>query len=68
MENIKNQVFKAILKYKNHPSILAIRDTQKKYLCFKKVTIEEIEKEINTLSVKILSVKKFCRLKVTQFF
>ena len=29
IENMKDPIFKAILKYKNHSSILAIRDTQK---------------------------------------
>ena len=29
IENMKDPIFKAILKYKNHSSILAITDTQK---------------------------------------
>ena len=36
-ENIKDPVFKAILKYKNHPSILAIQEcSQNKTFCLKK--------------------------------
>ena len=51
---MKEPVFKAILKYKNHPIILAIRhrtrDTGKNSILFKDVTIAEIEKEIKKLS------------------
>ena len=56
MENIKDLDFKTTLKYKNHPSILIIRDKQENSIfCFKEVTIEEIEKEINKLrSLKIM--------------
>ena len=36
-ENIKDPVFKAILKYKNHPRILAIKNTARtKYFISKK--------------------------------
>ena len=53
IENMKDPVFKAIFKYKNYPSILAIRDTRKNSIfCLKEVTIEEIEKKINKLSSK----------------
>ena len=46
-ENIKDPVFKAILKYKNHPSILAIQKYSKnKTFHFKEVNIGEVEKEI----------------------
>ena len=46
IQNMKDLVFKAILNYKNDPSILAIRDTRKNGIfCFKEVTIEEIERE-----------------------
>ena len=46
-ENIKDPVFKAILKYKNHPSILAIQKYSKnKTFHFEEVNIEEVEKEI----------------------
>ena len=46
IQNMKDLVLKAILNYKNDPSILAIRDTRKNGIfCFKEVTIEEIERE-----------------------
>ena len=46
-ENIKDPVFKVILKYKNHPSILAIQKYSKnKTFHFEEVNIEEVEKEI----------------------
>ena len=46
IQNMKDLVFKAILNYKNDPSILAIRDTRKNGIfCFKEVTTEEIEWE-----------------------
>ena len=46
-ENIKNPVFKSILNYKNHPSILAIQKYSKnKTFHFEEVNIGEVEKEI----------------------
>ena len=46
-ENIKDPVFKAIFKYKNYPSILAIQKYSKnKTFHFKAVNIGEVEKEI----------------------
>ena len=56
IENMKEPDFKATLKYKHHPSILAIRDTQEnRTFCFKELTIKEIEKEVNKLgSLKIV--------------
>ena len=46
-ENIKDPVFKAILKYKNHPSILAIQKYSKnKTFHFEEVNIGEVEKAI----------------------
>ena len=46
-ENIEDSAFKAILKYKNHPSILAIQKYSKnKTFHFKEVNIGEVEKEI----------------------
>ena len=46
-ENIKDPVFKAILKYKNHPSILAIQKYSKnKTFHFEEVNSSEVEKEI----------------------
>ena len=48
---MKDPVFMAILKYKNYPSILAVREIRKNSIfCFKEVTIEEIQKEINKFS------------------
>ena len=45
-ENIKDPVFKAILKYKNHPSILAIQKYSKnKTFHFEVVNIEKVEKK-----------------------
>ena len=46
-ENSKDPVFKATLKYKNHPSILAIQKYSKnKTSHFEKVNFGEVEKEI----------------------
>ena len=46
-ENIKDSAFKAILKYKNHPSILAIQKYLKNKVFYLEVEkIGEIEKEI----------------------
>ena len=50
---MKDPVFKAFLKYKNHPIILQIRKARKNCIfCFEKVTVEEIAKEIHKLSRK----------------
>ena len=47
MENINDPVFRAILKYKNYPSILAIQKYSKnKTFHFEEVNIREVEKEI----------------------
>ena len=47
IENMKDPVYKAILKYKNHPSILEIKDMRENSIfCFKEITIEGIEKKI----------------------
>ena len=46
-ENIKDPVIKAILQYKNHPSILAIQKYIKNMTFhFEEVSIGEVEKEI----------------------
>ena len=46
-KDIKDPFFKAILKYKNHPSILAIQKYSKnKIFHFEEVKIGEMEKEI----------------------
>ena len=45
-DNIKDPVFKAILKYKNHPSILAIQEYSKnKTFDFEEVNIENSKKK-----------------------
>ena len=71
IENVKDPAFKAILKYKNHPSIYAIRNTRKNCIfCFKEVTIKEIEKEINRLSIRPIKIVIFQQelLKKMQIF
>ena len=46
-ENIKDLVFKAILKYKNHPNILAIQKYDKnKIFNFEEVSFGKVKKEI----------------------
>ena len=46
-KNIKDPVFTAIFKYKNHPSILSIQKYSKsKTFNFEEVNIGEVEKEI----------------------
>ena len=50
-ENVKDPVFKAILKYKNHPSIIAIKEKSKNSkFTFHKVDNEKVIKEIKRLS------------------
>ena len=53
-DRVKNRTIRAILKYRNHPSILAIRERKKAQIssCFKEVSIEEIQKEILNLNNK----------------
>ena len=45
------------MTYRNHPSILAIRERKKAQIefCFKDVSIEEIQKEILNLNNKKVS-------------
>ena len=40
--NVKDPVLKAILKYKNHPSIIAIKEREKNLL-FKKLTMKKLK-------------------------
>ena len=51
---IENRTIRAILKYRNHPSILAIRERKKAQInfYFKKVSTEETQKEILNLNNK----------------
>ena len=54
IDRVENRTIRAILKYRNHPSILAIRERKKAPInfCFKEVSIEEIQKEILNLKNK----------------
>ena len=42
IDRVENRTIRAILKYRNHPSILAIRERKKAQInfCFKEVSIE----------------------------
>ena len=54
VDRVENGTIRAILKYRNHPSILAIRERKKAQtnFCFKQVSIEKIQKEILNLNNK----------------
>ena len=54
IDRVENRTIRAILKYSNHLSILAIRELIKAQInfCFKEVSIEEIQKEILDLNNK----------------
>ena len=54
IDRFENRTIRAILKYRNHPSILAIRERKKTQInfCFKEVSIEEIQKEILNINNK----------------
>ena len=54
IDRVENRTIRAILKYRNHPSILGIRERKKAQInfCFKVVSIEEIRKEILNLNNK----------------
>ena len=56
IDRVENRTIRAILKYRNHPSILAIREPKKAQIkfCFKEVSMEEIQKEILNLNSKNL--------------
>ena len=52
-ENISHPIFKAILKYKNHPSIIAIKNARNGpsfYFC--RVNVNDVRKEINRLKTR----------------
>ena len=50
-ERLNNPTLKAILKYKNHPSIVAIRNANNNsHFHFSEVSVEEVDKEIRELS------------------
>ena len=58
IENIKDPVFRAILKYKNHPSIIAINEKCKNAkFYFHEVNNEKIAKEIRRLDKNKASQK-----------
>ena len=54
IDRVENRTIRAILKYRNHPSILAIREQKKAQInfCFKEVSIEETQKEVLNLNNK----------------
>ena len=54
IDRVENRTIRAILKYRNHPSILAIREQKKAQInfCFKEVSIEETQKEALNLNNK----------------
>ena len=54
IDRVENRTIRAVLKYRNHPSILAIPERKKVQInvCFKEVSIEEIQKEILNLNNK----------------
>ena len=59
IENIKDPVFKTILEYKNHPSILPIQKyRKKKTFRFEELTFGEVETEILKLDKTKASQKK----------
>ena len=52
-ERLSDPVLKAILKYKNHPSIVAIRNANNNsHFHFNEVTVEEVYEEIRKLSTR----------------
>ena len=52
-ERLSHPVLKAILKYKNHPSIVAIRNANNNsHFHFNEVSVEEVYKEIRKLSTR----------------
>ena len=65
-ENIQDPTLKAILKYRNHPSIIAIRNKYKISECFKftEVDQKEIEKEIIKIDVNKASQRSDIPTKV----
>ena len=52
-ERLSDPTLKAILKYKNHPSIVAIRNANdNSHFHFNEVSVEEVYKEIRKLSTR----------------
>ena len=54
IDSVENRTVRAILKYRNHPSILANHERKKTQVnvCFKEVSIEKTQKEILNLNNK----------------
>ena len=54
IDRVENRTIREVLKYRNHPSILAIRERKKAQInfCFKELSIEKIQKEILNLNNK----------------
>ena len=52
-KNIHDQLLKAIVRYRNHPSIVAVKKfyNSKSHFSFKNVQKEEILKELNNLNI-----------------
>ena len=52
-ENINDPLLKAFVRYRNHPSIVAIKKfcSSKSHFSFKNVQKEEILKELNNLNI-----------------
>ena len=65
---VENRTIRAILKYRNHPSILAIRERKKEQInfCFKEVSTEETQKEILNLNNKKASQNSDTPIKIIQ--
>ena len=65
--NIKGPIFWAILKYKNHPSIIAIKEKLKNVkFSFHEVNNEKIEKEIRKLFKNKASQKSDIPITITK--
>ena len=53
LANISHPIFKAILKYRNHPNIVAIKNLNKgSRFDFCRVSVQDVVKEINKLSTR----------------
>ena len=64
IDMVENRTIRAILKYRNHPSILAIHE--RKNFCFKEVSTAETQKEILNLNNKKASQNSDIPTKIIQ--
>ena len=66
IDRVENRKIRAIAKYRNDPSILAIRERKNAQInfYFKEVSIEEIQKEILNLNNKRASENSDIRTKI----